>query len=160
MKVWRIMAHHEDPDENPDDKMYKWSKRVGRVAVAWGETGDLRKLPEVSREMIRDRLRKKCPGRKNNKTGVPSLWNFWNIEVGDLAIISRRKHGRSDVVKITGEYHWKNKRKPYEDYQHQREVVFTDYDADEIWKKAGGKEASDNLIRWTVVRCKKDIKNL
>ena len=149
MKIWRIIAHHEDTDG-----MIAWSKKVGRVAVGWVCVGDLRKLPVISYEEIRERLRLKCPGITNVHTGSPSLWNFWNIEVGDLVIISGGHRGRSHVIKIVGDYIWESKQRSFENYRHQRAAVITDHDPDELWSRVGG-VAKGQSIRWTVALCKK-----
>jgi hypothetical protein len=37
MRVWRLITHHERPEE-----MLRWSKTMGRVAIGWGNVGDLR----------------------------------------------------------------------------------------------------------------------
>jgi hypothetical protein len=148
MTIWRITAHHKNPD-----RMIEWSMKVGRIAVGWGRVGDLRLPQFATYDDFRDALKKKYPGHTNRMQGGPSLWNFWHMEIGDLAIISSGWR-RSHVVEIVGDYQWEKQRSWFGDYWHQRAAVVTEHVANELWSRVGCSVAKGENVRWTVARCK------
>ena len=39
MNIWRLKTHHIDADG-----AFEWTRKHNRIAVGWGEIGDLRRL--------------------------------------------------------------------------------------------------------------------
>lgn len=141
------MAHHEDPDQ-----MIEWSKRTGKVAVGWGEVGRLTRF--ATRQDLINAFNRAYPTSTSSNMAVPSLLNFRDMAIGDLAIISRGSAGRSHVVEIVGDYEWARKERSVGDYRHQRTVVVTEHDADDLWLRVGRTVVVGQDMRWTVARCK------
>jgi 5-methylcytosine-specific restriction endonuclease McrA len=149
MKIWRLIAHHKA--SNP---AIAWSIASGRIAIGWGEVGDLRDLQCASARDIRSRIKAKYATDKNAHTGGPSLWNFYEeMNAGDLVIVVG-KRGRSHVVEVTGPYIWVSKVDSFdEDYLHQRAAVMTEDDPHKLWSLAGSRVAKGQGTRWTVALC-------
>jgi len=149
MQIWRLVAHHEDP------KMaIAWFNKTGRIAVGWGRAGDLRHYRSVSIETLREGLKQVYAGEYNRRQGAKSLLNFWNMEVGDLVIITRGSGRRSHVVKVVGDYVWTSRVNPLGDYLHQRAAVTTDDDPDELWSRIGSAILRGQNPHLAVARCK------
>lgn len=157
MTIWRLIVHHQEPQVALD-----WTKKNKRIAVAWGDIGDIddiRKHHCLSRQTISAAIRNAYPELNNSHLGGPSLLNFYQgMQPDDLVILAKGSSGkppnRCCVVRIVGNYEYRTQdNKKLRDYNHQREITFTDLDADELWKEVGRRAAPGETIRWTVVRC-------
>lgn len=149
MNVWRLVAHHEKSAE-----AIAWSIAAGRIAVGWGELGDLRILAPRSANEITRAIAEAYPTIKNAHLGGPSLWNFLALmKVGDLVILSGGRGCRAHVVEITGDYTCASPVDSFGDYYHQRAAVVTSYDADELWASFSARVAAGDNLRWTVALC-------
>jgi hypothetical protein len=148
MNVWRLVAHHEDPEGATE-----WAIAAGKVAVGWGSSGDLRDLAPSSATEISRSLPSVYPDLQNAHLGGPSLWNFFKLmEIGDLVIVSGASE-RIHVVEITGNYFFASLRDSFGDYRHQRTAVITGRDPDELWALVGSSVAKGNNVRWAVALC-------
>src|SRR5215210_1907618 len=149
MKVWKLIAHHATPD-----LAVAWSIESGRIAVGWANIGDLRELRCEGAREISARIRAEYPEDSNSHTGGPSLWNFfYEMKIGDLVIVSA-KGRRYHVAEVTGPYIWVSTADSFDsDYLHQRAVVMTGDDPDELWSSFGSKVADGENLRWTVALC-------
>ncbi len=164
MNIWRLITHHEQPEE-----VVQWSREKGRIAIGWGLVGDL-SLYSSPKE-IADAIKQFHPKRDNAGLGGPSLWHFYHdMQIGDLVILSTGKNGgRRLVMRVQGPYEYVRKEeerplyKAYRDdpsYHHQRGASVTSYDPNELWEKAGAKEARGDNIRWTLIRCLRPVDQL
>lgn len=148
MNIWKVMLHHESPDAAEE-----WSKRNGRIAVGWGHIGDLRTLGCRNPKQIADAIRSQYPALNNASHGGQSLWNFFTgMKPGDLVLLAGGGK-RRQVVEVTGEYVWASTEDSIGDYRHQRKVVFTARNPDQLWQDVGGSAAAGQSVRWTVARC-------
>lgn len=96
MVVWRLMTHHERPEE-----LLRWAKTAQRIAIGWGRIGDLNARCHTSPESIRDAILRAYPGARNAQPGCQSLWDFWrSVKPNDLVILSTRR--RAAVVRVAG----------------------------------------------------------
>jgi len=148
MRVWRIVAHNKDPEA-----AISWSLKTGRIALGWGDIDDLRKLDHVTERVIRGLLEREYPDVNNRPHGVRSLLKFWNMKIGDLAIVGAGKGRRSHVVRLVGQYEW-NRRGPSRDYNNQRAAVRTSDDANELWQRCRPRVPVKQSIHDAVIRCK------
>lgn len=158
MNVWRLMTHHEDTEA-----ALRWTRLNNRIAMGWGRTGDIVKEDFRSPQTISARISSMNHISQNAGQGGVCLWNFaYEMRENDLVILAT-KRGRVLVVQVTGPYEW-TEEKPhfggdYKDYQHQRRVKITDYDANKLWHRAGG-TASGQSQRWTLICCAKTVEPL
>lgn len=153
MKIWKLIAHHEAPNE-----AISWSIDNGRIVVGWGNIGDLREHRCTGGRDIATRIRQHYPDARNDHTGGPSLWNFFSgMQPGDLVIVVGRdlagRNRRLHVVEVTGPYVWASAADSFGDYQHQRSGVVTDDDSDQLWASVGAEVAEGHSTRWTVALC-------
>jgi predicted Mrr-cat superfamily restriction endonuclease len=152
MNVWRLMTHHEDTES-----ALRWTRLNNRIAMGWGGTGDIVKQGYRSRQEISAQISSWNHISDNAGQGGACLWAFCYLMTNDDLVILSTKRGRMLVVQVTGPYEW-TEEKPdfggdYKDYQHQRRVQITSYDANKLWHLAGGKPAKGYNPRWTLVRC-------
>ena len=67
MNVWRLITAHEDKDA-----ALFWTKQNGRIAIGWGNIGDIRKQNYSSKEDIASAIRAAYPGlRHSGSGGIP-----------------------------------------------------------------------------------------
>jgi predicted Mrr-cat superfamily restriction endonuclease len=154
MVVWRLMTHHERPED-----MLRWAKTSQRLAIGWGRIGDLMAHHHTSPESIREAIREAYPGVRNASCGGQSLWEFWRaMKPDDRVILSTGR--REAVMRVTGPYQFvpESQQPPAEGYQHQRQAELLELDADELWARAGG--MADGYNRYCpLVRCGREIAN-
>lgn len=82
------------------------------------------------------------------------------MQKGDLVILSTGSR-RELVVEVAGKYEWVAETPTWMgNYQHQRRVEISTWDADELWHKAGAKPIAGHSIRWTLIRCAKPLPNV
>lgn len=147
MQVWRMIAHHKDPDS----AIYAM-KASDRIAVGWTAIGDLRLSPPQDPSDLSTRIQSAYPDLENAHLGGPSLWNLWTMREGDLVIVNG--HGkRQCVFEITGPYFFAKDEDGILEYHHQRRAVLTGIDAESLWNANGGMVAEGQNIRWTLVHC-------
>jgi hypothetical protein len=148
MKVWKLVAHHEEPA-----RMSAWAEEQGRVAVGWGRIGDLREGELSGAKDISRRIAAEYPELNNAHTGGPSLWNFFQgMSEGDLVLLAGGGQ-RFGVLEITGPYSWASSHDSLGDYQHQRTAVPTEHDPEVLWEALGRTVADGEAMRWTVALC-------
>jgi len=154
MNVWRLMAHHAEPET-----AIRWTRREDRIAIGWGSAGDVRqyKSPEeVSAGILRG-----WPDSHNAGVGGKNLWDFLHtIKIDDIVIVGNGK-SRELVVQVTGDYEWADENSGPVfggDYRHQRKFRLLPFNPDAVWKLAGGLGPGYG-VRWTLVRCKDEITN-
>ena len=86
MQVWRLVAHHEEPE-----KALEKMKEVGRIAIGWSSIGDLSDLAPQNFSDISSQLKSIQPDVPNAMMAGPSLWNlFVEVEVGDQVIVTAK----------------------------------------------------------------------
>jgi len=149
VNTWRLIGHHFDAEE-----AINWCRTAGRIAVGWGDIGDLRKLQPKSAEDISAAVRETCPEATNSHLAGPSLWRlFREMAIGDLVIVGDGNRRRI-VMKVTGGYEF-SVPPPFDPdgYQHQRTASFTQEDPDDLWQRCGATEAEGENRRWTLFRC-------
>jgi len=148
-RIWKLIAHHEDRAA-----AIRWQLANGRIAVGWGNTGDLRDARFRDSSAIAAAIKTAYTGIKNLGTGRPSLWNFVHeMREGDLAIIVGVGGRRSHVVEVVGPYVWVPERDSPCDYMHQRAAVPTDHDPEKLWALVGRRIAVGQSPHLTVARC-------
>ena len=153
MNIYRMIVHHTDRAA-----AMRWIKANRRIAIGWGEVGDIARYDSVEqiKAAIKDKYRKP-DYPQNSGNGGPSLWDFaHSIEIGDLILLSGAK-GRELVVEVVGDYEFVPGASPlYGEYNHQRAIEMTQYDGDKLWRAAGGLEAGASVYR-TLVRCQNAV---
>lgn len=149
MNLWRMIVHHSLPTDALD-----WVRRNNRIAVGWGNIGDLRVLNFRSGGEIGSAIRQVYPQLRNSGMGGPSLLNFYQeMKQGDLVILGTGLK-RVLVVRVESSYKYETGNiMGLGDYYHQREISLTNLNPDEVWDQAGAAVAPGQSIRWTVVRC-------
>lgn len=158
--VWRLMAHHADPEYAVER-----TRERGRIAMGWGRIGDLsRLLPSGAREVSRLIAKSYAGVMSNAITGGPSVWNIYKlIKPKDLVILAAPRN-RLLVVRVAGPYRYirERDRKLNRDdrYYHHRPVSVVDnMDPDELWERAGARPARGQGVRWTLFRCAEPVKS-
>jgi predicted Mrr-cat superfamily restriction endonuclease len=148
--VWRLITQREHKDE-----ALAWCRENSRISVGWNKIGDIRKQGYRSADDIGAAIRKAYP--QGHDSGGPSLWNFYSeIQIGDLVILSAGRP-RVFVVEINGEYEYiEGPRSHGIPYSHQRSTLVSGWKPEELWQKAGGGAAGQN-IRWTLIRCANQV---
>ena len=155
MKIWKLIAHHEDPA-----RMNAWAEEHGRLAIGWGRIGDLREGQISSAKEISRRIAAKYPELANAHIGGPSLWRFLReMTEGDLVLLAGGGQ-RFGVFEITGSYSWVSPHDSLGDYQHQRAAVPTGHDPEVLWKALGSTIAAGEAMRWVVALCASDGESL
>jgi predicted Mrr-cat superfamily restriction endonuclease len=150
--VWRLLI------DNPDDTL-AWMASSGRIAIGWGEIGDIRQLgtPDAIAAAIRER-NESHPDHAgkpaaNVQHGTNSLHDFcYQMRAGDLVIVSDGSHRRS-VWQVVGAYEYAEPAASPLNYQHQRAARAVELDPEELWQQAGGRLADGQVNYRTLGRC-------
>lgn len=152
MNVWRLITHHE----NKEAALF-WIRQNGRIAIGWGDIGDIRKRAYGSKDETADAVRRAYPQLRNSGSGGISLWDFYSGMVpGALVVLSASK-ARELVVEVQGDYEWREQSPLDGDYHHQRQVLIRrDLSPDEIWRKAGGAAPGQN-VHCTLIRSERSL---
>ncbi|WP_080762067.1 MULTISPECIES: HNH endonuclease [Pseudomonas] len=148
MKVWRLVAHHEDSAGAIEEM-----KQRSRIAIGWSKIGDLRGASIDGSRRIGGLISRSYPELKNSNFGGPSLWNLYKrMSEGDLVIVTS-KSKRCCVFEVVGPYIFESDLEQIKGYGHQRSACLTSIDAEALWKEVGGKESSGQNSRWTLFEC-------
>ena len=153
VKVWRLIAHHENPEWAVD-----WSRQNERIAVGWGRIGDIRQQGYRSAKEIGAAIRREYPGLPNSGLGGPSLWNLYNdVGLGDLVILGY-KGKRLAVFEVQGEYEYQPTDPSYwYPYPHQRHARLRSLDPEQLWRAAEAGPGKGQSSRWTLFRCAQPV---
>jgi predicted Mrr-cat superfamily restriction endonuclease len=155
MHVWRlIITHHSDPEP-----MLRWVKNTGRLAIGWGNIGNINKNRYFSPQDISDAIKLNYPRLNNAGHGGASLYHFcYNVQRGDLVIINKSGK-RYLVMEVEGDYEFNStsEKPPSADYHHQRKASVLPIDADKLWQVAGAAHISGQNLYWTFCTCQKSI---
>lgn len=154
MNVWRLIAHHEKPDD-----VINWCREKSRIVIGWGRVADLNKVNYSSPREIATAILHHYPTIENAHLGGPSLWRFWHEMRQDDLVILSNGNKRKAVMVVRGDYEWKPQPDTtvFQHYPHQRKAVETSIDADELWYRVGAKPVKGDNMRWTLIRCSKTI---
>ncbi|WP_123509003.1 HNH endonuclease [Pseudomonas frederiksbergensis] len=148
MKIWRLIAHHEDPDDTIE-KM----KIRNRVAIGWSNIGDLRNLDIRNASNITSLIKETHHEVNNAHLGGPSLWNLYKeIGIGDLAIVNANNK-KICVFEIIGPYMFEDGAQQINGYAHQRPACLTDLNPNDLWNSSGSKQKKGQNSRWTLFQC-------
>lgn len=154
--VWRLKTHHVDPDE-----ALRWMRVNEKIAIGWGEVGDLRTRGYASADDVKDAIRNAYPDARNVGQGGLNVWSFYDeMKHGDLVLLSSGTT-RALVVEVTGDYVWEAEAptiiygtpEQVGEYQHQRRVRLSAWSPESLWRAAGADAAKGQSIRWSLVRC-------
>lgn len=152
-RVWRLVTHHENKEG-----ALAWCRANNRITVGWGRLGDLRRRSYSSPADLNASVQHSYP-EERAQWGGPSLWNFSReMRIGDAVVLSSAR-GREAVAIIDGDYEWcsagpmVNGRELTGEHNHQRRVRFVSVDPNVIWRRAGGKPATGQNIRSTLILC-------
>lgn len=150
--VWRLLI------ENPE-RTLPWMLEEKRLAIGWGEIGDVRLFK--SREAIAEAIRarnKHHPKHAGKMTanithGSYSLYDFcFKMKPGDLVIISDRVR-RRNVWEVVGDYEYVEPSAAPLNYQHQRTARRVNRYPDALWRIAGGKLCEGQINYRTLGQC-------
>lgn len=148
MKVWRLIAHHEDPDGAVEEM-----KQRNRIAIGWSRIGDLRSAGVSDPSEIASLIAVAHHPIENSHLGGPSLWNLYkNMEEGDLVIVNA-KGKRVCVFEVIGPYLYEAGAGQIKGYGHQRPACVTSIKPDDLWNGSGSPVLKGQNIRWTLVAC-------
>lgn len=148
MTIWRLIAHHEDPDAAIAEM-----KRRNRIAIGWSDVGDLSKAKVSRSSDITQLISETHHPIENTHLGGPSLWNiYYEMQKGDMVILNARSR-RKCVFQVIGSYVFEADEGQILGYAHQRSACLTSMDADTLWEKAGNVVAKGQNIRWTLAAC-------
>lgn len=138
--------------------MLAWIRETGRIAIGWGNIGDIGENLYNSAASIGVAIRQHYPQLRNSGDGGPSLWNFYDeIKTGDLVILSTDKP-RVKVVRVQGKYQYLTAPTLMEgDYNHQRRVELTEFDPEKLWRAAGAICAVGDNSRRTLMKCARAV---
>lgn len=135
--VWRLLI------EEPEDTL-PWMSGNKRIAIGWGEIGDVRLLGSLDAiaKAIRERNENHpdYAGRPaaNVQHGSHSLYDFcFTMKPRALVIISDRVQ-RRQVREVVGGYDYVDQSAAPLNYRHQRDARLVDMDPDDLWRRAGG----------------------
>ena len=136
--VWRLLI------DEPDTTL-PWMAANKRIAIGWGETGDVPSLGSLEaiaeKIKIRNQHHPKHAGKPpaNVQHGSHSLLDFcFGVKPGDLVIVSDRVR-RRQVWEVTGGYEYVDQSAAPLNYRHQRKARIVERDPNELWRRAGGK---------------------
>ena len=147
MKIWRLIAHHENSDE-----AIEIMKSTNRIAIGWSKIGDLREIKPTNSTEIRDAIKANHPKNDNSHLGGPSLWNFYsNTKEGDIVIVNANGK-RQCVFEVIGPYYFDQKHEIL-GYSHIRNASLTSIDANDLWESTGSSVAEGENQRWTYAAC-------
>ncbi|MBW3637704.1 MAG: hypothetical protein KY445_14760 [Armatimonadetes bacterium] len=157
MNIWRLITHHENRDT-----ALRWSLENGRMALGWGQIGDLRAHKFASERDIADAILYQFEignhPLNNSKSGGFSLWSLYRtMQIGDLVILRGAKMNR--VVEVTGDYQFDAATTPLKDdrYSHQRTIQATQIDPNKLWHRAGRMANDGGSIYRTLIRCERQL---
>src|SRR5689334_8105258 len=105
--VWRLITHHKNPEA-----MLSWSVSHRRLAIGWGESGNLTKVSHTTPDQISTVLEQHDMATAT--VGGHCLFNFaYRMKVGDLVILSTGESGgRRLVMQVMGGYEWQQSPEP------------------------------------------------
>lgn len=147
MNIWRLKTHHIDADS-----AFEWTRKHERIAVGFGEIGDLRRLKFSSANDLKAVIKEQYPQWRSVSSGSRSLWNlFHEMQRDDLVLLSARK-ARVAVVRVLDDYVFDDGNRSTDDYFHQRRVEFTNLDPEKVWRDAGAAFAHGEGIYQTLIR--------
>jgi hypothetical protein len=153
MNIWRLIAHHEKPDE-----AIKMMKEKSRIAIGWTGLGDLSKSTPSSAQDINALIKASRKHQSTQSSGGPSLWNLYNeMQEGDFVIVNANGK-RKCVFEVVGPYIYESGKNRIYGYSHQRDAILTDLDANKLWKDSGSAVLQGQGPRWTLVACSKSKK--
>jgi predicted Mrr-cat superfamily restriction endonuclease len=150
--VWRLLI-------DDADTTLSWMAANERIAIGWGEIGDVRHFgtADAIADAIRDRnaSHPDHAGKPaaNVMHGTHSLHDFCHqMRPGDLVIISSESRRRG-VWEVVGEYEYADQEASPLNYRHQRGARATELDPDELWQQAGARLADGQVNYRTLGRC-------
>lgn len=156
--VWRLIAHHENEYQTPDQRATTmlWIRRHSRIALGWGQIGTAAHYGSPAE--ITAAIRDKYPMLRNSTCGGKALWHFQHtMQKSDFIIITGPK-GRELVAEVKGPYRFEQNNSPVagDDYWHQRSVSITSLDPHIVWQAAGGREPGSSPY-CALVRCARPV---
>ena len=157
MNVWRLITHWQNPLV-----MLDWAVREGRLAVGWGNIGNIVAAGYNTAQDITKAIQNNYPGGNNAGSGGPTLYHFcYEVKQGDLVILSTGRK-RESVMKVTSDYEFNNHQVEQfiGDYFHQRNSQTIDIDPNKLRKMAGGAPVCGHNIRWAFIKCQLPIDHL
>lgn len=150
MAVWRLIAHHEEPDAQLQAFL-----DLGWIAIGWTRAGDLRERSPASDGDIAQLILAANPESTNARLGGPSLWRFYaEVEVGDLVIVGGLNQRRA-VMRVAGDYIFvpRPRAAVFRGYGHWRAAEYVACDPEALWAGCGSGFAAGENARWTLARC-------
>ena len=154
--VWRILI-----DEL--DTTLPWMLEHSRLAIGWGEIGDVRSFGSLdaiaAAIKVRNQDHPKHTGKQhaNVQHGCASLSDFClQLKPGDLVIVSDKVR-RRQVWKVVGDYECVEPLAAPLNYQHQRQARILAMDPDALWRRAGGKLSPGQINYRTLGKCAKGV---
>jgi hypothetical protein len=151
--VWRLMTHHQDPIGALD-----WARTNMRLAIGWGNIGDIKQSGYTSPDDITGAIRSDYPDETQPRVGGSCLYDFcYQMKQGDLVILSTGKK-RELVMEVVGDYEYRDRSDAppigTRSYQHQRKARIVGLDPDELWNRAGAGPLAGQSPRWTLIQCR------
>lgn len=135
-RVWRVVAHHSEDARVVQESLDRVHE-CGRIAVGWGQIGDLRTLNPANLSDLQHAIQAAYPHLHNAMNGARSLWSFlYEMRKGDLVILSKKGFKRQ-LFQVDGGYEFGGSEG--DDYFHQRPVrEVQGLNGEEVWKRIGG----------------------
>ena len=165
MAIWRLVTHHERPEEALQAYKRGLPGKGQFVALGWGATGDLLALRPANSCVIQRTIlnaNDRYPSYATLQSAISGgrcLWAFYNeMQLGDLVILSIGKGPLQDVCEVMGTYEWLPTpvfpgTYPNSDYQHIRRVKWRqDLDGTVIWRQRGGRPSLGWNLRWALIQ--------
>ncbi len=129
MKIWKLNAHHQFPDET-----IQMSSERGSVPIGWAYSGDLNELKPRSIEDIEEAIYRNVPDRENAQTGAQNLWKFLlDMKKEDIVLLCSGL--TCAVFQICGEYTYAGEDRDIFNYRHQRSASLLHKEIDQILKE-------------------------
>ncbi|MGM0912759.1 MAG: HNH endonuclease [Pseudomonadota bacterium] len=152
MKIWRLIAHHED-----GHAALSLMKKENKIAIGWTAIGSLDSLSPRGSSTITKTIKSAYPSLDNAHLGGPSLWSFYQeMAPGDLVIVNYGNVRRC-VFEVIGDYFF-SEDEGVLGYGHLRSACLTDIFAEELWSEVGRKFADNQSSRWTLALCSESSK--
>lgn len=152
MNIWRLIAHHEEPDSAIEEM-----KMRSRIAIGWTRVGDLRKKNIAGPSDITALISKSYSTTENSHLGGPSLWNLYHaMQEKDLVILNANGK-RVCVFEVLGPYIYEPGKRQIKDYGHQRSACLTSINPEDLWNRHGSAVAGGQNIRWTLASCSEPV---
>ena len=124
LNVWRLVPHHSDRDA-----AIIWTAKHNKIAIGWGQVGDLKDMQPESAEDITAAIRAAYPKIPNSKHGGDSLWRLYHEMKEDDLVIIRAGTGHDVVAEVVSDYFWTpDEGGQRAGYQHMRAIEITEYD--------------------------------